>query len=252
MLLREQRRRVVETGLEALRRGIVHGTAGNFSERDRESGLIAISPSGIPYPKRRSRMWWWSISMERSWRGSRRPSSETPMHTMIMRELRPCRCDRAYPFALRDRGEHDSAVFAAGADGDVRGGGGRVPVTRYGLTALDDIGQSVVEVMTPGSRAVIMRNHGLITFGQNVRARRCSIRCWSRRRQRSMSRRWRRMAAREPNLVPEELVEEMTARFDATYGQPQDGSESGGAARDALTSNFAILPVSGVLGIMEG
>ena len=51
MLLGEQRRRIVETGIEALRRGIVHGTAGNFSERDRESALIAISPSGIPYPE---------------------------------------------------------------------------------------------------------------------------------------------------------------------------------------------------------
>jgi hypothetical protein len=42
MLLEAQRKRIVEVGLEALRRGIVHGTAGNFSERDRESGLIAI------------------------------------------------------------------------------------------------------------------------------------------------------------------------------------------------------------------
>ena len=49
MLLRELREQVIEAGLEANRRGIVHGTAGNFSIRDHESGLIAISPTGMPY-----------------------------------------------------------------------------------------------------------------------------------------------------------------------------------------------------------
>ena len=36
--------------MEALARGVVHGTAGNMSIRDPETGLIAISPSGMPYP----------------------------------------------------------------------------------------------------------------------------------------------------------------------------------------------------------
>ena len=50
MLLERLREQVVQVGLEALARGIVHGTAGNMSIRDPETGLIAISPSGIPYP----------------------------------------------------------------------------------------------------------------------------------------------------------------------------------------------------------
>ncbi len=50
MLLAELREEVVQVGLEALRRGVVHGTAGNMSIRDPETGLIAISPSGMPYP----------------------------------------------------------------------------------------------------------------------------------------------------------------------------------------------------------
>src|SRR5215211_9545814 len=85
VLLAELREQVVRAGLEALRRGIVHGTAGNFSIRDRESGLIAISPSGIPYPK--------TIPADvvvvdddaNVVDGHRKPSSETPMHTMIMK-----------------------------------------------------------------------------------------------------------------------------------------------------------------------
>ena len=50
MLLERLREQVVQVGLDALARGIVHGTAGNMSVRDSETGLIAISPSGIPYP----------------------------------------------------------------------------------------------------------------------------------------------------------------------------------------------------------
>jgi L-fuculose-phosphate aldolase len=51
VLLEGLREQVVQVGLDALAAGIVHGTAGNMSIRDPETGLIAISPSGIPYPQ---------------------------------------------------------------------------------------------------------------------------------------------------------------------------------------------------------
>lgn len=223
MLLLEQRTRVVETGLEALRRGIVHGTAGNFSERDRESGLIAISPSGIPYPE---------TTIEdvvivdldgKIVEGSRRPSSETPMHTMIMREF-------DHVDAIVHTHSHYATVVST-----IRPYlppiltetclvvGAQIPVTRYGLTALDDIGQSVVEVMSSKSRAVIMRNHGLITFGKTFE----QALTYSMLVEEAAEVYIQALAAnggREPELVPAELVEEMTARFDATYGQAKAGA----------------------------
>ncbi len=219
MLLETQRTRIVETGLEALRRGIVHGTAGNFSERDRETGLIAISPSGIPYP---------DTSVEdivvvdldgNVIEGHRRPSSETPMHTMVMRQ-----------FDHVDTIVHTHSHYATVVS-TIRTClppiltetcvvvGAKVPVTRYGLTALDDIGQSVVEVMTPVSRAVIMRNHGLITFGRTFE----HALLYSMLVEEAAEVYVQALAAnggREPNLVPDELVDEMTARFNADYGQP--------------------------------
>ncbi len=219
MLLEAQRTRIVETGLEALRRGIVHGTAGNFSERDRATGLIAISPSGIPYPE---------TTVEdvvvvdldgNVVEGDRRPSSETPMHTMVMRQF-------DHVDAIVHTHSHYATVVST-----IRPYlppiltetcvvvGARVPVTRYGLTALDDIGRSVVEVMTPVSRAVIMRNHGLITFGQNFE----QALLYSMLVEEAAEVYVQALAANggaEPNLVPEELVAEMTERFNAGYGQP--------------------------------
>lgn len=227
VLLKEQRIRVVEAGLEALRRGIVHGTAGNFSERDRISGLIAISPSGIPYP---------AITIEdvvvvdnrgNIIEGHRRPSSETPMHTMIMRTF-------DHIDAIVHTHSHYSTVVST-----IRPYlpplltetcvvvGARVPVTRYGLTALDDIGESVVEAMTPSSRAVIMRNHGLITFGKSFE----DAMLYSMLVEEAAEVYVHALAAnggQEPILVPEELVAEMTARFDDSYGQP-DGDRSPGS-----------------------
>ncbi|MCA9858130.1 MAG: class II aldolase/adducin family protein [Thermomicrobiales bacterium] len=219
MLLEAQRRRVVEVGLEALRRGIVHGTAGNFSERERETGLIAISPSGIPYPETTIDDVVIVDAQGNVVEGKRRPSSETPMHTMVMRQ-----------FDHVDAIVHTHSHFATVVS-TIRPYlppiltetslvvGARIPVTRYGLTAMEDIGESVVEAMTPASRAVIMRNHGLITFGQNFD----QALLYSMLVEEAAEVYVQGLAAnggREPNLVPEELVDEMTVRFNTSYGQP--------------------------------
>src|SRR5688500_11537910 len=84
MLLEHLREQVVQVGLEALARGIVHGTAGNMSIRDLETGLIAISPSGIPYPSMTPADVVVVPDRGEIVDGSRRPSSETPLHTMVM------------------------------------------------------------------------------------------------------------------------------------------------------------------------
>ena len=51
MLLPELRRRVLDANLELQRQGLVLYTFGNASGIDREKGLIAIKPSGVPYEK---------------------------------------------------------------------------------------------------------------------------------------------------------------------------------------------------------
>ncbi len=221
MLLVEQRKRVVDAGMEALRRGIVHGTAGNFSERDRETGLIAISPSGIPYPDTTIDDVVVVDDRGNVVEGRRRPSSETPMHTMVMRAF-------DHVGAIVHTHSHYSTVVST-----IRSYlpplltetclvvGARVPVTRYGLTAMEDIGESVVEVMTPTSRAVLMRNHGLITFGKNFE----DALLYSMLVEEAAAVYVHALAAnggREPNLVPEDLLAEMTARFEESYGQPNE------------------------------
>lgn len=219
MMLEELRKQVVEAGLDALEVGIVHGTAGNFSLRDRESGLVVISPSGIPYH---------DIQAEdvvvvnldgNVVDGVRRPSSEAPMHTMVY---------RMFPQidAVVHTHSHYSTVVSTIRDvlppilTEVCVVlGATVPVTRYGLTGLPDIGESVVEAMEDNDKAVIMRNHGLITFGKSFE----EAMLYAMIVEESAKVYVNALAAnggREPHLVPPDLIPGMRERFVASYGQP--------------------------------
>lgn len=220
MLLHEARERVVATGMEALRRGIVHGTAGNFSLRDHETGYIAISPSGMPYPTVTPGDVVIVDVDATVVDGCRKPSSETPMHTMILKE---------HPRigAIVHTHSHYSTVV-----GTIRDYlppiltevccvvGERVPVTRYGLTALPDIGESILEVMDGTTRAVLMKNHGLITFGDSLDEAMLIAEIVEEGARVYVN----ALAAnggREPALVPAELIPAMRERFFASYGQPK-------------------------------
>ena len=219
MLLEQLREQVVAVGMAALERGVVHGTAGNMSVRDPETGLIAISPSGMPYATVTPADVVIVDAAGEVIDGRRKPSSETPLHTMVMR-ARPdvaaivhthshfstvVSCIRPYlPPSLTE------ACLVAGE---------RVPVTRYGLTGTPDFGESVLEVITPESNAVILKNHGLITFGSSFdmalmvsevveEAAKVYIHALA------------ASGGREPDLVPGEHIPGMVERFRASYGQP--------------------------------
>src|SRR5688572_24184034 len=126
-----------------------------MSIRDEESGLIAISPSGLPYPDVTPGDVVIVNDQGEVVDGHRKPSSETPLHTMTLRtfpNIRTCvhthahystvvSCIKPYlPPILTE------VCLVVGA---------KVPVTRYGLTGTPDFGESVVEIMTPETKAVI-------------------------------------------------------------------------------------------------
>jgi L-ribulose-5-phosphate 4-epimerase len=218
LLLRALREEVVQVGLEALARGVVHGTAGNMSLRDPASGLIAISPSGMPYPSVTAAD---VVIVDVDGQvvdGRRKPSSETPLHTMVMRARPDVR-------AIVHTHAHYSTVVSC-----IRPflppiltesclvAGARVPVTRYGLTGTSDFGESVLEVLAPESNAVILKNHGVITFGHSFPSA-LAIAEIVEEAAKVYVHALAANGGREPDLVPEELIPEMTERFRRSYGQ---------------------------------
>lgn len=220
LLLEEQRRQVVRVGLDALERGVVHGTAGNMSLRDEASGLIAISPSGMPYPTVSPAD---VVVVDENGAvidGKRKPSSETPLHTMV---------HKAWPHiqAVVHTHSHYSTVVSC-----IRPFlppiltevclvvGERVPVTRYALTGTPDFGQSVLEVMAAETKAVIIKNHGLICFGTDFDEA-LAVAEIVEESARVYVHALAANGGKEPDLVPSELLPAMVAHFRATYGQPK-------------------------------
>jgi len=218
VLLASLREEVVQVGLAALARGVVSGTAGNMSLRDRETGYIVISPSGIPYPEVMAADVVVVDTRGVIIDGARKPSSETPLHTMVYRE-------RPRITAIVHTHSHYSTVVSC-----IRPElppilteaalvvGPRVPVTRYGLTGTDDLGQSVIEVLDDDVSAVILKNHGLLSFGQTF-AEALIVAATVEAAAKVYIHALAANGGNEPDLVPAELIPEMRARFRATYGQ---------------------------------
>lgn len=81
------RETVLEANLEIVRRGLVLYTFGNASGIDRESGLVAIKPSGVPYETMKASDMVITDLDGKIVEGSLRPSSDLATHLLLYREF---------------------------------------------------------------------------------------------------------------------------------------------------------------------
>jgi L-ribulose-5-phosphate 4-epimerase len=84
-VLEQLRAEVLEANLELVRRGLVLYTFGNASAVDRERGLIAIKPSGVPYEKMTPADMVVTDLHGATVEGDLRPSSDLPTHAALYR-----------------------------------------------------------------------------------------------------------------------------------------------------------------------
>ena len=86
-MLENIKKEVYEANMKLVEYGLVLFTWGNVSQIDRESGLVVIKPSGVPYEKMTpDDMVVMNLSGERV-EGSLNPSSDTPTHLELYRRL---------------------------------------------------------------------------------------------------------------------------------------------------------------------
>lgn len=83
MLLENLRVQVLEANLELVRRGLVLYTFGNASGIDREQGLVAIKPSGVPYETMKPEHLVITDLDGKVVEGNLRPSSDLPTHLVL-------------------------------------------------------------------------------------------------------------------------------------------------------------------------
>lgn len=86
-MLNELKQQVFEANLDLVKHGLVIFTWGNVSGIDREKGIFAIKPSGVPYET----MTWQDmvlVDLEGNVVDSKyKPSSDTPTHLVLYREF---------------------------------------------------------------------------------------------------------------------------------------------------------------------
>ena len=86
-MLKELRERVLKANLELPKYGLVTFTWGNVSEIDRETGLVAIKPSGVDYDVMTvDDIVIVDLDGNRVW-GDKKPSSDTPTHLELYRQF---------------------------------------------------------------------------------------------------------------------------------------------------------------------
>lgn len=87
MLLKTLREEVLEANLELVRRGLVLYTFGNASGIDRNEGLVAIKPSGVPYEDLTPGHMVISDLEGMIVEGKLRPSSDLPTHLELYKSF---------------------------------------------------------------------------------------------------------------------------------------------------------------------
>ncbi len=85
MILKELREKVIEIALKAQREKLIPLTMGNFSARDKRTGLICITPSGMSYELLKAADIVVMDSEGNIAEGGRKPSIEAPLHCAVYR-----------------------------------------------------------------------------------------------------------------------------------------------------------------------
>jgi len=163
--VRKQLFGVVQKGVAA---GLIHASAGNFSMRTPD-GYVAITPSGIKYDQLKPE----EIAIVdldgTHIDGPCKASSETPMHTTILRSLPGVGavCHTHSPFAMtfavvgKEIPMVNTELLVCGAP---------IPVAAWASPGSAAGGEVTVDILNtrPELKIVLLRNHGLVSVGEDI------------------------------------------------------------------------------------
>jgi len=171
--LAELRAEVVDVLRRLERAGLVTGTSGNVSARDPQTGLLAVSPTSIPYDRMRPEDVA-VVDAEGKLLEGAAPSVELPMHLAIQagRPEAAAVVHTHSPYATALAAVLDEIpVLLAEQAAAV---GGPVPVVPYAPTGERAMGEAVLSA--GDAWAAIVRSHGPVCLGRSLaEALRCAF-----------------------------------------------------------------------------
>lgn len=160
------RNEVLEAILQAVDLGLINGTSGNIALKDEKEDVIAITPSGIDYKKMKAEDIA-IIDMNGQWiDGKYKPSSETPMHTAVIRARKDVRAT-----------VHTHGMFATimAMEGlplqpvtPPQSEFVPVNIVPFVMPGSNDLAGKVVETLGE-ERAVLLTNHGMFCCGKTIK-----------------------------------------------------------------------------------
>lgn len=161
------RQEVCEQNHELPKNGLVVGSGGNVSARDRDTGYIVIKPSGVKFSKL-TRDTMVIVDLEGNVvEGTMKPSVDTGIHLYIYRK-RPdvfgiCHTHSPYATSFAARGERIPAVLTPlthmlGRD---------VPCAPYATPGEVETGQAVLDA-AEGGKVALVQAHGVFTMGSSA------------------------------------------------------------------------------------
>lgn len=162
------REQVFATVLKAVKSGLIRLSAGNLSART-EDGLVAITPTSIKYDALKPEQIALVDLDGRLVDAPCPPSSETPMHTAILRHLPSVgavlHTHSPYAITFAALGEAVPPVSL-----ELYMCGAPIPVAPWACPGTAEAGGVTVDLFTqrPDLKVCLLRNHGLVAIGRDL------------------------------------------------------------------------------------
>jgi L-ribulose-5-phosphate 4-epimerase len=173
-MLEDLRQQVLDVSMQLQGAGLARGTSGNVSARDPESGMIAITPSGVPYHSLHISDIVVISPEGELVDGRYRPSSETPMHTAVYRARQDVNgivhthSLYATVFSVLNKELPVVTVPMAAF--------GPVSVVPFRLPGSRELADEVVRYLGSTGKSVLLQNHGALCVGRTLgEALECAI-----------------------------------------------------------------------------
>ncbi|MBV9823571.1 MAG: class II aldolase/adducin family protein [Actinobacteria bacterium] len=168
MLLSDERGAVADACRELLAAGLVRGTSGNVSVREKATGTIAITPTGVAYPGLRAA----EVAVLRptgdQLDGALKPTSELALHLAVY-SARPdvgavVHTHSVFATTFAVLGERIPPVHYL-----IARAGESVPVAPYARYGTAELAEACVAALGSGF-AVLLANHGVVAVGADLAA----------------------------------------------------------------------------------
>jgi len=166
MELETEREAIVRFGLKMVASGLTTGTGGNLSIIDRNSGTVAVSPSGIEYAALQPHDVVFTDMQGNVVDGDTKPSSELGFHLSLYHRRKDVQAvvhtHSPYAVTMACLGWEIPAVHYL-----VGFAGKKVPLAPYATFGTPELAEIVAEHIGDYN-ALLLANHGLVAVGSSI------------------------------------------------------------------------------------